>query len=106
MQHVLPLQSPAVPGIGTLNSISRQRKLSSETGLLLTKQAVCRFKMCALQNTGPRGCQVHVMQNESFVVTYPWQTSEVSSLPAGLFRALMCAVHYQSQEDRCVSSIS
>lgn len=92
MQLVLPAEwpSPAGPGIGTLNSISRQRKLfSSETGLLRVKQVVQHFKMCALQNTGPRGGQVHVMPNKSLVVTRPWQTKfVVSFLSAGLLRAL------------------
>lgn len=94
MQHVFPVegQSPAAPGIGTLNSISRQRKLSSEAGLLLIKQVVQHFKACALQNTGPRGCQADVMQNESFVVTYPWQT-KLSQLPlCGTFQSPECVL--------------
>lgn len=73
------------------------RKLfSSETGLLRVKQVVQRFKMCALQNTGPKECQVHGTPTKSFVVTRPWQTKSSRFSFCGTFQSLECVLRIET----------
>nr|KAF6374148.1 hypothetical protein mPipKuh1_009387 [Pipistrellus kuhlii] len=80
------------------------RKLfSSETGLLRVKQVVQRFKMCALQNTGPRECQVHGTPTKSFVITRPWQTKSSRFSFCGTSQSLECVLRIETPK-RIVAS--
>lgn len=80
------------------------RKLfSSETGLLRVKQVVQCFKMCALQNTGPRECQVHGTPTKSSVVTHPWQTKSGQFSFCGPFQSLQCVLRIENPK-RIVAS--